>query len=182
MRKVVLTFGLIAGVIIAGIVWLTALLVDNDTIGFERLEVVGYTSMIVALTMVFFGIKSYRDNYSGGKITFWKGCQVGFLISLIAGVMYWGGGVVTNTVALPGFDERFMQKFTEYKLGQLQQQGAPQEKIDAAKAEVEMMAGLFKNPVLFFLICMVEILPVGIIVTLVSAALLRKRELLPATT
>ena len=179
MKKVVLTFGLIAGVIIASIVWVTALLVDNDKIGFERLEVVGYASMLVALSMVFFGIKSYRDNYAGGNIGFWKGCQVGLLISLIAGILYWGGAV-SYGLTHPGFDERFMRKFTELKVGQLQQQGAPQEKIDSAKAEVDMMAGLFQSPVLFFLICMVEILPVGIIVTLISSGLLRRKELLPA--
>jgi hypothetical protein len=180
MKKVVLTFGLLGGFIIAAIVWATAILVENNAIRFERLEIVGYTSMLVALSMVFFGIKSYRDNYSGGKITFGKGVQVGLLISLIAGVLYWGGAI-SYGLTHPGFDDRFMQKFTELKVGQLQQQGAPQEKIDAAKAEVDMMQGLFKNPILFFLICMVEILPVGLIVTLISSGLLRRKELLPAT-
>ena len=179
MKKVVLTFGLLAGLIIASIVWLTASLVEANAIGFDRLEVVGYASMLVALTMVFFGIKSYRDNYSNGRITFWKGVQVGLLISVIAGVLYWGGAT-SYGIAHPGFDERFMKRFSDLKVGQLQQQGAAQAEIDAARAEVEMMAGLFKNPLLFFLICMVEIMPVGIVVSLVSAGLLRKRELLPA--
>lgn len=178
MKRVVLTFGLIAGFIIAGLVWVTAILVDRRAIGFERLEVVGYASMIIALSMVFFGIKSYRDG-AGGTLRFWKGVQVGVLISLIAGVLYWGGAV-SYGLANPGFDERFMKQFNDLKVGQLQVQGAPQEKIDSAKAEVEMMQGLFKNPVLFFLVCIMEILPVGIIVTLISAGLLRKRELLPA--
>jgi hypothetical protein len=181
MKKVVLTFGLIAGFIIAGLVWIQATLVEKGAIGFERLEFVGYASMLIALTMVFFGIKSYRDNYADGKLRFWKGVQVGVLISLIAGLLYWGGAI-SYGLTHPGFDERFMQKFTELKVGQLQQQGAPQEQIDKAKAEVEMMQGLFKSPILFFLICMVEILPVGVIVTLVSAGLLRRRELLPTAT
>jgi Protein of unknown function (DUF4199) len=179
MKKVVLTFGLIAGLIIAGLVWVTAILVDRGAIGFERLEFVGYASMLIALSMVFFGIKSYRDNCVGGKLKFWKGVQVGVLISLIAGVLYWGGAL-SYGLANPGFDERFMKQFTDLKVGKLQEQGAPPEQIDTAKAEVEMMQGLFKNPVLFFLVCMIEILPVGIVVTLISAGLLRKRELLPA--
>ena len=179
MKKVVLTFGLIAGLIIASLVWVTAILVDRGAIGFERLEVVGYGSMIIALSMVFFGIKSYRDNSSGGKLRFWKGVQVGVLISLIAGVLYWGGAV-SYGIANPGFDERFMKQFSDLKVGKLQQQGAPQAAIDKGQAEIEMMQGLFKNPVLFFLVCMMEILPVGIIVTLISAGLLRRKELLPA--
>ena len=179
MKKVVLTFGLIAGLIIASLVWVTAILVDRGAIGFGRLEVVGYGSMIVALSMVFFGIKSYRDNASGGTLKFWKGVQVGVLISLIAGVLYWGGAISYGIVN-PGFDERFMKQFSDLKVGQLQEKGAPQAEIDSAKAEVEMMAGLFKNPVLFFLVCLMEILPVGFVVTLISAGLLRRKELLPA--
>jgi hypothetical protein len=129
--------------------------------------------------MVFFGIKSYRDNSAGGTLRFWKGVQVGVLISLIAGVLYWFGAISYGIVN-PGFDERFMKQFTELKVGQLEAQGAPPDQINKAKAEVEMMQGLFKNPVLFFLVCLMEILPVGFIVTLISAGLLRRKELLPA--
>jgi Protein of unknown function (DUF4199) len=179
MKKIVLTFGLIAGFLIAGFVWGTAILVERDSIGFERLEVVGYASMIIALSMVFFGIKSYRDNYAGGTLRFWKGVQVGVLISLIAGVMYWGGAM-SYGITHPGFDKRFMAKFTEIKIGKMQSSGASQDQIDSAKKEVEIMQTLFENPVLFFLVCLMEILPVGFIVTLVSAGLLRRNELLPA--
>ena len=73
-----------------------------------------------------------------------------------------------------------MAKFTELKVGKLEASGAPQAQIDSAKGEVEIMQTLFKNPLLFFLVCLMEILPVGIIVTLISSALLRRKELLPA--
>jgi len=180
MKRVVLTFGLLAGAVIAALVWITAWACDRDMISFDNLEFVGYASMLIALTMVFFGIKSYRDNYGNGKITFWKGMQIGLLISLIAGVLYYAGAVSYN-LANPNFQIRFMEKYTEHTVGKLKEQNAPQEKIDAAIAEVELFKRLFQNPVLFFLVCMVEILPVGIIVSLKSAGLLRKRELLPAT-
>jgi hypothetical protein len=179
MKKVVLTFGLIAGVIIAVLVWVVAWLCERDLIAFERMEFVGYASMLIALTMVFFGIKSYRDNYSGGKITFWKGVQVGLLISLIAGVLYFAGALSYN-IANPGFQAKFIEKYTEFSIGKLQAEGAPQAEIDSAKAEIALMQRLFENPLLFFAIAMVEILPVGIIVTLISAGLLRRREVLPA--
>ncbi len=179
MKRVVLTFGLISGFIIAGFVWVTTILVERGSIGFERLEIVGYTTMLIALSVVFFGIKSYRDNYGNGSMKFWKGVQVGILISLIAGVMYWGGAM-SYGLANPGFEDRFMAKFTELKVGKLEASGAPQAQIDSAKSEVAVMESLFKNPVLFFLVCLMEILPVGIIVTLISSALLRRKELLPA--
>jgi hypothetical protein len=179
MKKVVLTYGLISGVIIAGMVWLQAWLCERDLMSLDYGELTGYASMLIALSMVFFGIKSYRDNYGGGKITFWKGVQVGLLITLIGGLMYYVGAVTYN-LASPTFEAKFMQKYSEYTVGKLQAQGAPQEQIDNATANLELMRKLFKYPLFFFLIAMVEIMPVGILVTLVSAGSLRKKEMLPA--
>jgi hypothetical protein len=181
MKKVVLTYGLIAGFVIAALVWVVAWLCETDLIAFERMEFVGYASMLIALSMVFFGIKSYRDNYSNGKITFWKGVQVGMLISLIAGFLYFFGALTYN-IANPGFQARFIEKYTQFTVGKLEAEGAPQAKIDSAKAEIELMERLFANPLFFFAIAMVEILPVGIIVTLISSALLRRQDLIPAAT
>jgi len=178
MKKVVLTFGLISGGIIAVLVWVVAWLCERDLIAFERMEFVGYASMLIALSMVFFGIKSYRDNYQNGTITFWKGVKVGFLISLISGVLYFAGAASYN-IANPGFQARFLEKYTEFRVGKLQSQGAPQSEIDSATAEIQLMEKLFQNPLLFFAIAMVEILPVGIIVTLISAGLLRRPGVLP---
>ncbi|PYS99360.1 MAG: hypothetical protein DMF63_12140 [Acidobacteria bacterium] len=179
MKKVVLTFGLLAGGVVAVLVWVVAWLCESDLIAFERMEFVGYASMLIALSMVFFGIKSYRDNYGNGKITFWKGMQVGLLISLIAGVLYFAGALSYNIVN-PGFQAKFIQKYTEFSIGKLQSRNAPQAEIDSAKAEIDLMQKLFENPFLFFAIAMVEILPVGIIVSLISAGLLRKKDVLPA--
>jgi hypothetical protein len=179
MTKIVLTFGLISGLIIAALVWTAAGLAESNAIDFQRLDIVGYASMLIALTMVFFGIKSYRDNVGNGTISFWKGIQVGFMISLISAVLYWAGAFSYGIVS-PNFEASFVQKFTELKVNKLAEQGAPQDQIDKAKAEVEMMKSLFDNPVLFFFVCLMEMLPVGIVVTLISAALLRKREFLPA--
>jgi hypothetical protein len=179
MTRVVLTFGLISGLIITALVWTTATLADRDAIRFESLDIVGYASMLIALTMIFFGIKSYRDNVGKGSITFWKGVQVGFLISLISSVLYWAGAFSFGIVN-PNFEANFIQKFTELKVNKPTEQGAPKEQIDQGKAEVEMMQNLFKNPLLFFLVCLMEMLPVGIVVTLISAALMRRQEILPA--
>lgn len=180
MRKVVITFGLISGLILAVLVWInTGLLCDGELIPLDYGMIVGYASMLLALTMVFFGIKSYRDNYSGGKVTFWKAVQIGVLISLIAAIFYYLGAV-SYSATHPGFDERFMAKYAENEIGKIQAAGGSQAEIDEVNQSIEMMKGLFKNPLLFFVVCLIEFLPVGIIVTFVSAALLRKSELLPA--
>jgi Protein of unknown function (DUF4199) len=68
MKKTVLTFGLIGGAILAAMMFAT--LPFMDKIGFDRGEIIGYTTMILAFLLVFFGIRSYRENVGGGQITF----------------------------------------------------------------------------------------------------------------
>src|SRR5262245_13440387 len=87
MRKVILTFGLLSGALISGFMIFGFWLWERSG-KISGNELVGYASMVIALSMVFFGIKSYRDNYREGAIGFWKGVQVGALISLIATLMY----------------------------------------------------------------------------------------------
>jgi hypothetical protein len=179
MKKVVLTFGLIAGAIIAVLVWVIAWLCDRDMLSIDRAEIVGYASMLIALTMIFFGIKSYRDTYSGGSVSFLKSVQVGLLISLIAGLMYYASAMVHN-IANPGFDDRFAAKYKQNTVGKMMAKGAATEDIDKATAEIDQMMVMIQNPLIYFVVAMIEILPVCIIVTLISAALLRRKELLPA--
>src|SRR5690242_14626014 len=87
MTRIVLIFGLISGAIAAGLMWILMAVVRNGAIDFDNGMTWGYATMIVALSLVFFGVKSYRDN-NGGHITFLKGLQIGILISLISSVCY----------------------------------------------------------------------------------------------
>jgi len=180
MKKVVLKFGLISGAIIAVLVWVIAALCDRDIISFDRAEIVGYASMLIALSMIFFGIKSYRDNYAGGKVTFWKGIQVGLWISLIAGFFYFASAMLHNIVN-PDFDDKFAAKYKQSIVEKMTAQGATLDDIDKATAEVDHTIEMLQNPLIYFAVSMIEILPVCMIVTLTSAGLLRRKELLPAS-
>jgi len=82
MKKTVLTFGLIGGAIMAAMMFATMRFVDK--IGINKGEIIGYTTMIVAFMLVFFGIRSYRENVSGGRITFGRAFAGGILITLVA--------------------------------------------------------------------------------------------------
>ena len=179
MRKVVLTFGLIGGLIIALLVWLITWSCEVNALDLDYAMFVGYASMIIALTMVFFGIKSYRDNYAGGQITFWKGVHIGILISLIAALFYFFGAM-SYVLVHPGWEERFTEKYTQHIVGKLQASGAPKSEIDETLQDARSMQAMLQNPLIFFLVCLMEFLPVGFIVTVISSALLRRRELLPA--
>ena len=177
MTKVVLIFGLISGVIAGVLMWILMGAVNTDAINFDNGMIWGYATMIIALSLVFFGIKSYRDNH-GGHISFLKGLQVGILISLISAFCY----AASWELYYPMVGDEFMQKYTTYYLDKMKTDGASDAEIETARVEGEQFMELYKNFFVRFSFSLIEILPVGVIVTLVSAALLRKRELLPAAT
>jgi len=179
MKKVVITFGLISGVLIFCFVFVVVGLCENGILSWDRSELAGYTSMVIALSLIFFGIKSYRDNYGNGRVTFWKGVQIGLLISLIASVFYFAGGEAYIAVN-PGFTDRFFEKYTQNYTEKMKAEGKSQEEIDKTVKEMRDMVKMMENPFLRFAIFVMEILPVGIIITFISAAILRRKEVLPA--
>jgi Protein of unknown function (DUF4199) len=179
MRKVTLIFGLLSGAIISMFMVIGFALFETGVMTTYFSELVGYGTMVIALSMIFFGIKSYRDNYQKGAIGFWKGIQVGLLISLIASLMYaltWE----TYMQARPKSADSFLEKYTNSVINKMKEKGASAEKIEQEIRKMDNMMKMYRNPVFRFGITILEILPVGIIITLISAALLRKKELLPA--
>lgn len=156
--------------------WIIYPLCYHGYITFDNSTYIGYAGMLIVFSMIFFGIKSYRDNQGGGTVTFWKAVQIGLLITLVASVIHAAGGHIYNAVN-PDFKEFFIQKYTEYLVSGLSQP-ASQEALDGVKQNVEILRTVYENPLLDFIVSAMFILPVGIIVTLVSSALLRKKELL----
>ena len=175
MGRIVLVFGLISGAIAAGLMWILIAVQNSGKVDIENGMVFGYATMIIALSLVFFGVKSYRDN-NGGHITFLKGLQVGILISLICGVCY----AASWELYYRGSGQEFLQKYTAHNLDKMKQDGASDAEIEKARADAEKFMEIYENFFVRFGFTLMEILPVGIIVTLISAALLRKREVLQA--
>jgi len=175
MKKIVITFGLISGVIAAALMWLLVTLLLSKALDFDNGEIFGYATMIVALSMVFFGVKSYRDN-NGGHIGFWKAVQVGVLISLVSAVCY----AASWELYYPTKGGEFLQQYTSHYIEKMKQEGTPPEEIEATSKEMDGFVEMYKNPVIRIAMTLMEILPVGIIVSFICAALLRRKELLPA--
>jgi amino acid transporter len=142
-------------------------------------ELVGYAMMVIALAMIFFGVKSYRDNYQNGMIRFWKGFQVGLLIALIASLMYaitWE----TYMQVRPASSVAFLDYYAECQIAKMKEKGASAAEIDREVKKMDDFKKLYGNPAIRFGMTLMEILPVGIVITLISAAVLRKKEVLPA--
>jgi hypothetical protein len=179
MRKIALTFGLLAGVVVSVFSFIIMGLCENGTITFDNSDVIGYGSMVIALSMIFFGIKSFRDNYQNGAIKFGKGLQVGLLITLVASLLYAAAGETFYQIDPEG-RIALTNKYADYQIDKMKASGASPAAIEQKVKEMADMMEMSKNPLIRFVMTLAIILPVGIAVTLISAAVLRKKEFLPA--
>lgn len=170
MKKTVLTFGLISGVIASVLMIATIQFIER--IGFDRGMIVGYTAIVLSFLLVFFGIRSYRENVGGGYISFGRAFSVGILITLISCAFY----VVTWEIAYFNFLPDFFEKYSNYILESARASGASAEEIAAQREQMQRMAVLYQNPFFNALFTFMEPFPVGLLVTLISAAVLRKRR------
>jgi hypothetical protein len=170
MKKIVLRFGLFAGAILSLAMFAT--MPFHDRLGYDTSLVLGYTSMVVAFLMVFFGIRSYRDNVDGGHITFGRGFKVGIMITAIGSLCYvlaWQ--VMYHTIA-----SDYLDKYAAHVIEEERAAGTPEEKIAEKQAQMARFAELYKNPLVNVAFTLLEVLPVGIVITAVSAGILRRRR------
>ena len=170
MRKIVLTFGLIGGAILAAMMLIT--IPFQDQIGFDKGVYVGYTTMVLAFLMVFFGVQSYRDNVAGGSVTFGRAFKVGLLISLVIMACY----VATWQVVYYNFMPDFLDNYTAYALDQARQSGASADAIAAQAKEMREFGEMYKNPLVNIAFTLLEPLPVALVFTLVTAGVVSRKR------
>ena len=170
MKKTVLTFGLISGAIAALMMFVTIPFIGR--IPFEYLTVIGYTTFVACFLMVFFGIRSYRDNVAGGTITFGRAFKVGILITLISCGIY----VITWEFIYHRFLPDFLDQYSNYMVAKMRAQGATQEELNQTIQQTAQFKEWYKNPFLRYAMTMMEPLPVGLLITLISALILRRKQ------
>ncbi len=179
MRKVTLIFGLIAGVTVSIFSFFIMDMCEKDKISLDNSDFIGYGSMIIALSMIFFGIKSYRDNYQNGAIKFVRALQIGMLITLVASLIFAVAGEMIYQIDPEG-QVVLMDKYADHHIRKIKEKGASSAEIDLKVKEMADLKKMNKNTVIRFGITLAIILPVGIVITLFSAAVLRRKEFLPA--
>ncbi len=170
MKNPIWKYGLLAGGIVVVLMY-GSFLLQGDDFDFSRGELYGYATMIISLSMIFFGVKSYRDNILEGGITFGKAFQVGLYIALIAAAIYVIAWMLYSSFAATDF----MDQYYQYAMEQLQNSGATQEEIDKQVANMERYKEMYKNPFFKMGITFMEIFPVGLIVALITAFVLRRK-------
>lgn len=168
MKKTVLRFGLfgiISICLLSLLIWSLVDVVDN-TMG----EVIGYTSMVVSLLFVFFGIKHFRDKENEGLVTFAKALLIGLLISLIVSLAF---GIL-DIIYVKFINPDFMN---EYYDGMLEQaRSLPTEEFETRKAALLAEKDMFLNPFLHFFIMSMMVFVIGFIISLLSALILQRKN------
>ena len=167
MKKIVLTFGLISGAIMSAMMLATLQFQDANH-GY----VVGYTSMVLAFLLIFFGVRSYRDNIAGGTVGFGRALAVGTLIAVVASLCY----VATWELIYYKLEPDFIAKYQAYELAKVREAGQNAEAIARKKADLDKFSELYKNPAINAAITFLEPLPVALVVVLVSAGVLSRRK------
>ena len=173
MGRIISVYGLIGGVIVVvGMQLGINLLHDHGSLGM----VVGYLTMLVALTMVFVGMKRYRDTERGGVIRFWPAFGVGLGIATVAGLCYVAGW----EAYMYATNYTFMDVYTKQVLAAKLAEGASASELARLRSEMATMTTQYANPLFRMPMTFAEIAPVGVVVALVSAAILRNSRAFPA--
>lgn len=176
MKKSILTFGLISGVLSSVMMCATLPLLRDMNHG-EKGMVVGYTTIVLSFLLVYFGIRSYRDNLGGGGLTFGRGFAIGICITLISCVFY----VVTWEILYFNFMHGFMDSYFARLVEKAQSGPGTPEAIQAKIAAIRHSQQLYQNPLVNALYTFIEPFPVGLCITLISAAILRRKALVETT-
>lgn len=171
MKRIVWKFGLLGGVIVAVFTAILFPMCLNGTIKLKNSEVLGYTAMVLAYLMVFAGIRSYREQ-NGGTITFGKAFQVGILITLVTCMVY----VVSWEIVYYGFLPDFGERYATAVLARAKETGASPAVLAKKQHELADFAIKYHNPFFNVGMTFLEVFPVGLIMTLVAAGILRRSE------
>ncbi|MBP6430772.1 MAG: DUF4199 domain-containing protein [Ferruginibacter sp.] len=170
MKKIIIVYGLIAGVIVATVMAISTA-VYHSTGNFTGGMIIGYASMLIAFSMIFVAVKNYRDKHTNGSISFGKAFKIGILITLIASTIY----VITWLINYYCFMPDFGEKYAAQAIEQLKTNGASATEIAKETNKMNEFAQMYKNPFFNALITYTEILPVGLIVTILCALILKRK-------
>ena len=173
MKKNILIYGLIAGFLVSVLMLSSVNYLSHceGNVDYDTSMLIGYASMLIAFSLVFVGIRNYRDKYFDGVISFGKAFKIGIMIVLIASTMY----VVAWLIDYFFFIPDFIEKYSAHVLDKLKASGASQMEIDKQTNEMASFGRMYKNPFFNAMMTYMEILPVGLIVTLISSFILKRK-------
>lgn len=169
MIRIAIIYGMAAGAIITLINYSTLPIWQDET-NFALGEILGYLGMLVSLVTVFVGIKSFRDQQLGGLITFKQAFFQGLYITLVASLIYTIGWEIYFKTSAGDF----MEQYSAYVIDEAKASGATAEELEKQQADMDDMKEMYKVAPIRWGMTIMEIFPVGLIITLISAFVLKK--------
>jgi hypothetical protein len=169
MKTTILRYGVYSGLTISVLMAGTVPFADQLSHGSGAM-LLGYTTMVLSFLLVFFGIRACREQV-GGHISFGRAFLVGLAITLISCLFY----VLTWEVIYYNFMPDFMDKYAAHMVEKARAAGATAEAIQAQMQEMQRFKEMYANPLFNAAITILEPLPVGLAITLISAAVLRRK-------
>jgi len=170
MKRNVLIFGLVLGTVLASHgIYMMSVVYNNPE--FESNDVVGYAAMIVVFSLIYVGVRNYRNAELRGVISLGKAFKTGAWIALLGSTMYVVLGLTYYYVFVPDF----LDKYTLHVLSQATRNGATAAELAAKTEEMNQFKEMYRNPVFAVLISYAEVLPIGLVVAFISSLILKKK-------
>jgi hypothetical protein len=171
MKKNIWVCGLIGGLIAA--TWgVAGEAVFGDSLSLNTRLILGYATMILAFSLIFVAVKNYRDNYSSGQITFLNALKIGLLITLIASTVYVVVWMIDYNYFIPDFGDKYQAQV----IAEMKAKGLSAAEIKRQSAEMAAMMQKYKSPVYRVMFTYLEIVPVGLVVSLIAALILKTKS------
>lgn len=175
MLRTIVFYGLIGGLIVA-VPMFSLLVLNEDSHSSSGSMITGYALMILGLSMVFVGVKSYRDKVRGGVIKFLPAFLLGLGISFAASLVY----VIGWEIVLYLTNYTFAADYAAATIAAAEAKGMPAAELEALREQYAEFEQMYANPLFRLPMTFIEIFPVGLIISLITALLLRNPRLLPA--
>ena len=174
MKKTVLTFGLLCGAILVTTMMVTLPFAD-DLVN-SHSELIGYSSMVLTAVVLFFGVRAYRERVGAGRMSFGRGLVVGVWIALISSLCYVAAFQLVYFKLRPDFGEVFVASTIQHA----KDSGATPDEVAAKERQARQIQRLLDRPLTNAALTFLEPLPIGLLASLISAAVLRRKGALPA--
>lgn len=169
MKKVVLKYGLIASAITVGVPVISGLFMGNGPESFGQGEIVGYTSMIVAMCTVYFAMRHVRDKLNNGILSFGQGLKIGTIISIMGGLAFAIYNIVFVTLIMPDFNEQYFAYTSGLEIGTSEFEA----QYAVAMQENAFMFSLAGGTLLMFL----TVFLIGLVLSLISALIVQNKKI-----
>ena len=170
MKKIVLRQGLY-GIIVMTVVSATTYLIFHHRENWDLQEILGYITIVLSLSFVYFGIRQWRDQYNGGQLSFGRGLAIGTLITLLPSVAFGFLSWLEVSVIDPGFNDRYYANYVAQV-----KKATPPDKLAAALEKLAAEKEMFNSPFMQFFVMFLTVFIIGVIITVVSSLILRRNK------